>query len=110
VYGSSRPGGPPGQEYRAPEEEQPPGQYGPGQRDADESASSQEFPFGSSSGPLLPDASGSLTGHILAQGRPEVTGALPRRGSRMVIILLAVVLIVSVAVVVGAVLVISGTL
>jgi hypothetical protein len=91
---------------RPPEPEQP-GQYPPGQTYAAPTASSLEYSGGS--GPLPLESSGSLTGHILAQGRPDVVEP-QRRGSRTVIIVLVTIGVLALAAALGAVLVLSGTI
>ncbi len=105
VYGSR-----PSQTGTEPERDpqDAPGQYQPGQPYAGASASSQELPSGGT-GPLSLEASGSLTGHILAQGRPDVPEA-KTRGGRAVIIVLVTIAVLAVAAALGAVLVLSGKL
>jgi hypothetical protein len=101
VYGS-RPQ--PGTDTGAQEQ---PGQYRPGQFYAAPAASSLEISGGS--GPLPFESSGSLTGHILAQGRPDVPEPKPR-GSRTIIITLVTIGVLALAAALGAVLVLSGTI
>ncbi|MEN3307401.1 MAG: hypothetical protein V7603_3603 [Micromonosporaceae bacterium] len=105
VYGSRPPQ--PGTDTGAPAQEQP-GQYQPGQFYAGPAASSLEYHSGGP-GPLPLDGSGSLTGHILAQGRPDVPESKPR-GSRTVIITLVTIAVLALAAALGAVLVLSGTI
>jgi hypothetical protein len=106
VYGSGRPGQP-GTDPGAPAREAP-GQYLPGQRGAGDPASSLELHRGGS-GPLPLDSSGSLTGHILAQGRSDASEPQPR-GPRAVVIVLVSIAVLAVAAALGAVLVLSGTI
>jgi uncharacterized membrane protein YccC len=58
-------------------------------------------------GPLALDNSGSLTGHILAQGRPD-TAEARSGGSKAVIVTLVVTSILVVAGLVTAIMVLSG--
>jgi hypothetical protein len=105
VYGSRPPQ--PGTGSGAPAQEQP-GQYLPGQFYAAPAASSPELHSGGS-GPLPLEGSGSLTGHILAQGRPDVTETKPR-ASRTIIMVLVTIGVLALAAALGAVLVLSGTI
>jgi hypothetical protein len=90
-------------------EPEPPGQYSPDQPPhANEIAWGQNLPS-NGSGPLSLEGSGSLTGHILAQGRPDEPESRPR-GPRTVIIVLVTILVLAVAAGLGAILVITGTL
>jgi len=78
VYGERRPSG----------AEQSPGQYEPGQPQ-------RAAGLTTSTGPLpLPWASGSLTGHILAQGRPDQQDQSAKGSSLLVFLLGGVGLLV----------------
>lgn len=78
-------------------EEQPPGQLWPGQHEG----------AGDLSGDALDPGTGSLTGHILRQGRPD-TDPGTGHGRRTVVLVLAVIGVLVIVALVGAVLRLSG--